>query len=100
MIKNENVENYFVNREIAYQLIDDTYCRFRSFNNSKEFKEHILNVMPVRMEFGAIYNMSVENLFFAAKNILAEFKKYSKNRSWISAAAKSICGFLSYCNAV
>ncbi|KAJ3111296.1 primase, DNA, polypeptide 1 (49kDa) [Physocladia obscura] len=48
--------NYFQNRELSFTLASDSYLRFQSFKDGEELKHRILELKPVKIDIGAVYN--------------------------------------------
>ncbi|ORY52018.1 prim-pol domain-containing protein [Rhizoclosmatium globosum] len=49
-------KNYFVFRELSFTLANDAYLRFQSFKDGDELKDKICDLMPVKIDIGAVYN--------------------------------------------
>ncbi|KAK9765570.1 p48 polypeptide of DNA primase [Basidiobolus ranarum] len=45
----------FTNREFSFTLGNDTYLRYLSFKDGKEFKEELLRLCPSKIDIGAVY---------------------------------------------
>mmetsp|Transcript_23285 Transcript_23285/g.92755 ORF Transcript_23285/g.92755 Transcript_23285/m.92755 type:complete len:118 (+) Transcript_23285:231-584(+) len=51
-------ESYFPRREISFTLPGDIYLRFRSFANADELLETLKKQTPIKIDIGAVYNIS------------------------------------------
>ncbi|KAJ8904350.1 hypothetical protein NDN08_000871 [Rhodosorus marinus] len=51
-------ESYFPRREISFTLPGDVYLRFRSFANADELLETLKKQTPIKIDIGAVYNIS------------------------------------------
>ncbi|KAF9900858.1 hypothetical protein EC991_006781 [Linnemannia zychae] len=49
--------NSFMNREICWTLMDDTFIRFQSYRNMEELKNDMIRLIPAKFDLGAIYNI-------------------------------------------
>ncbi|KAF9932691.1 hypothetical protein FBU30_007533 [Linnemannia zychae] len=47
----------FLNREICWTLMDDTFIRFQSYRTLDEFKQDMIRLNPAKFDLGAIYNI-------------------------------------------
>ncbi|KAF9274811.1 hypothetical protein BGZ88_002771 [Linnemannia elongata] len=47
----------FLNREICWTLMDDTFIRFQSYRTLEEFKNDMIRLNPAKFDLGAIYNI-------------------------------------------
>ncbi|KAG0218470.1 hypothetical protein BGX33_007252 [Mortierella sp. NVP41] len=47
----------FMNREISWMLMDETFIRFQSFRTMEEFKQELIRLNPAKFDLGAIYNI-------------------------------------------
>ncbi|KAI8907814.1 hypothetical protein EDD86DRAFT_191877 [Gorgonomyces haynaldii] len=53
-----NIDKYlFVNREFSFTLPSEAYVRFQSFSDEQQLKQALINMSPVKIDIGAIYNM-------------------------------------------
>lgn len=55
-------KKYFAHREFSFTFQNDIYSRFNSFVDCEAFKKHVLSGVPVKMDFGAVYNVAVSAL--------------------------------------
>ncbi|KAK7868961.1 hypothetical protein R5R35_002593 [Gryllus longicercus] len=53
-----NEKGYFVRREFSFTLVNDIYIRFKSFNDLDELEKDIYKERPVKIDIGAVYNLS------------------------------------------
>ncbi|KAK3843525.1 MAG: putative DNA primase small subunit [Linnemannia gamsii] len=49
--------NSFLNREICWTLMDDTFIRFQSYRTLEELKQDMIRLNPAKFDLGAIYNI-------------------------------------------
>jgi DNA primase small subunit len=47
----------FLNREICWTLMDETFIRFQSYRTLEEFKNDMIRLNPAKFDLGAIYNI-------------------------------------------
>ncbi|KAF9123641.1 hypothetical protein BGW39_008813 [Mortierella sp. 14UC] len=47
----------FLNREICWTLMDDTFIRFQSYRTMEELKNDMIRLNPAKFDLGAIYNI-------------------------------------------
>ncbi|KAJ3355969.1 primase, DNA, polypeptide 1 (49kDa) [Entophlyctis luteolus] len=50
-------KNYFQLRELSFTLSNDAYLRFQSFKDGEDLKRRILELKPVKIDIGAVYNV-------------------------------------------
>lgn len=48
-------------REISFQLNNEIYSRYNTFNNKEEFKKKIIKELPLKIDIGAIYEKIPES---------------------------------------
>ncbi|KAF8942532.1 hypothetical protein BGZ47_006393 [Haplosporangium gracile] len=47
----------FLNREICWTLMDETFIRFQSYRTLEDFKSDMIRLNPAKFDLGAIYNI-------------------------------------------
>ncbi|KAK3838666.1 MAG: DNA primase, eukaryotic-type, small subunit [Linnemannia elongata] len=55
--KSSKPSKSFLNREICWTLMDDTFIRFQSYRTLEEFKNDMIRLNPAKFDLGAIYNI-------------------------------------------
>ncbi|ORX71685.1 primase, polypeptide 1, 49kDa [Anaeromyces robustus] len=54
-------KEYFPHREFSFTFGNDIYSRFQSFENEKDFKTHLKDYNPRKIDIGAVYNTKPKN---------------------------------------
>lgn len=59
--KKDPFSDYFFRREFSLTLEGDIYVRYNCFRNEKEFKDHLVDQSPIKIDIGAVYNIPPRN---------------------------------------
>ena len=58
-LKDKDVPSeYFYFREFSFTLEHDVYVRYLCFQNSTDFKTHLVDKTPFKIDMGAVYNIA------------------------------------------
>ena len=69
--KDPVLENTFERREFSFTLQGDIYCRHKSFHDSDELRKTLVNILPEKIDIGAVWTLPPK-----LKGSLANSKKY------------------------